>query len=762
MVDGRAVDTTVGVDGKATYVVQVAHDEAVNASFAQLASDVRMLDPDTTAAIASIAADGSRITFSAATSLLQSLAVNDVLVNGTSWQKTTPLMVRVTAIDRSGGQTVVTTKPATLLDVLSSASVELDEPIRQAAQPPVGERGGGLIEMGPPAVGAADDVALDFPVEADWNDKEGRSVTAKAKVSIGVPRVQIAVSIGLNGVLPVVHEFRATVSENVGVTGSIEATKGAELSKTWSSGVHDFEVICPLPFVCVFPQLEVGVHASVGYSADLSLSASADATFTTGVQWKDGWSLILPTLPPHPADVKVTAGVEGTATVYPFIKATASIDGLCGPYVELRPGQLDLTADLSAEPHLQLDASVVVAAGAQCIFGDPYEMASAPLFSTQIWTGAITGPVSAQAPTPEPLQAPSGTFSTNSPTIFGAQYTATSLKDGRVLLAGLGNGAGIPNQAEIYDPKTGQFTQPDQMMIERANATATLLPDGQVLIAGGCQCSGAIGKYVDSAELFDPRAATFSWAGGAMTTSRSGHSATLLNNGLVLIAGGVSNSGGVLASAELYNPTSGTFSPTGSMTTARLNQTATLLQDGRVLIIGGKNSYGEVLSAELYDPMSGQFTPTTNSPGGKLEFHTATPLGDGRVLIAGGEDGSTALASAEVFDPGTARFSPSGSMASPRVGHTATLLSSGKVLIAGGYDGGRALASAELYDPVTGTFSPTGSMITARTDHTATSLAGGGVLIYGGDDGHVSWGSATPVNSSELYDTSTGTFSETH
>jgi hypothetical protein len=101
-------------------------------------------------------------------------------------------------------------------------------------------------------------------------------------------------------------------------------------------------------------------------------------------------------------------------------------------------------------------------------------------------------------------------------------------------------------------------------------------------------------------------------------------------------------------------------------------------------------------------------------------------------------------------------------MASPRVGHTATLLSSGKVLIAGGYDGGRALASAELYDPVTGTFSPTGSMVTARTDHTATSLAGGGVLIYGGDDGHVSWGSATPVNSSELYDTSTGTFSETH
>ena len=254
-------------------------------------------------------------------------------------------------------------------------------------------------------------------------------------------------------------------------------------------------------------------------------------------------------LPPHPANVKVTAGVEGTATVYPFIKATASIDGLCGPYVELRPGQLDLTADLSAEPHLQLDASVVVAAGAQCIFGDPYELASEPLFSKTIWSGPLTGPVSSEAPTSEPSQAPSGTFSTNSPTVFGAQYTATQLSDGRVLVAGLAGGNGIPNQTEIYDPKAGGFSDAGEMMIGRALATATLLPGGQVLIAGGCACSGGLGKRVDSAELFDPRTAKFSWAGGAMTTTRTGHSATLLNNGLVLIAGGVSNSGGVLASA---------------------------------------------------------------------------------------------------------------------------------------------------------------------------------------------------------------------
>jgi hypothetical protein len=211
----------------------------------------------------------------------------------------------------------------------------------------------------------------------------------------------------------------------------------------------------------------------------------------------------------------------------------------------------------------------------------------------------------------------------------------------------------------------------------------------------------------------------------------------LLASGKVLIAGGLDGWG--LASAELYDPATGSFSPTGSMSTARVGQTATLLASGKVLITGGSD--GTVnsnlrASAELYDPSSGSFSPTGSMSSARVG-QTATLLASGKVLIAGGDGfvaGSfTLLASAELYDPATGTFSPTGSMSSTRDGHTATLLASGKVLIAGGTCGADAtLASAELYDPVTGSFSSIGSMATARAGHTATLLGSGTVLITGG------------------------------
>lgn len=306
---------------------------------------------------------------------------------------------------------------------------------------------------------------------------------------------------------------------------------------------------------------------------------------------------------------------------------------------------------------------------------------------------------------------------------------------------------------------TGSMTTP------RTDHTATLLGDGQVLIAGGDGDQSVGIVALASAELYDPRIGTFSPT-GSMATARMFHSATRLADGRVIIAGGADEVGGSLnplVSAEVFDPRSGAFNATGRMTTARVGPTATLLSDGRVLITGGyqiHNSVGTpVSSAELYDPGTGEFNATGSMA--TARFHqTATLLDDGRVLVVGGADiaggGMTALPSAEIYDPRTARFSRTGSMATARAGHTATLLPDGHVLIAGG---DLRHPTAELYDPRSGTFSPTGSMTTVRYYQTATLRVDGHVLVIGGDD--YQDGASSPLLTAETYDPATGTFSPT-
>jgi hypothetical protein len=311
--------------------------------------------------------------------------------------------------------------------------------------------------------------------------------------------------------------------------------------------------------------------------------------------------------------------------------------------------------------------------------------------------------------------------------------TATRLSDGRVLIAGGFSTAdhGLA-AAEIFDPKSGTFTSTGSMMVARVAHTATLLPDGRVLVTGGLDLADP-GTEWASAELYDPNTGTFHVA-GSMSSPRSGHTATLLSDGEVLIAGDAGEATG--PTADLFDPKTSTFRQTGSMITPRDGHSATLLNNGEVLIVGGSDQSLDFLtSAELYDPKTGTFRATGSMETARLG-HTATLLAGacGCVLVAGGYvAGSYSTDSAEIYDPATGMFRATGSMSTPRTNTTATALKSGKVLVAGGAVGptGR-LSSAELYDPVSGQFQPCGPMVAGQSKHTATLLEDGRVLIAGG------------------------------
>jgi trimeric autotransporter adhesin len=448
------------------------------------------------------------------------------------------------------------------------------------------------------------------------------------------------------------------------------------------------------------------------------------ANLTSSVTWSTGSASY--------ATISNTVGSQGLATS--VAQGTTTVTATLGAI----QGATTLTVTAPALVSIAVtpaDPSVLPATKEQLTATGTYSNGSMQdLTTTATWTSSATGVATISNASgsqglaatiglgPTTIQAASGAIkgSTTLTVVAGAlltgsmnaarsDFTATLLNDGTVLVVGgilltppvspMFPSSFVLASAEIYNPATGIFTvTPGSLNTARWGHTATLLPNGTVLIAGGSSAPGSIGPYVDTAELYDPTTKTFTYTTHNMTAERFEHTATLMSDGTVVLAGGYNSN--ALASAEVYNPTGESFTATtNSLNTARYQHSATLLNNGMALMTGGYDSiHGALASAELYNRAGQTFT------------YTAT---------ASSTDSCGSLGKQSC-------------MTTPRYLDSVTLLNSGEVLLAGGLDSGGTVPSAELYNPTTEAFASTGSLITPRSQHTGTLLNDGMVLLAGG------------------------------
>ena len=369
-------------------------------------------------------------------------------------------------------------------------------------------------------------------------------------------------------------------------------------------------------------------------------------------------------------------------------------------------------------------------------------LTGAPYLFTPTASDALTFSLSGTLPPGLSFDPATGTLS-GTPTVAGGY--------GPLVISALnGNLAtALPGFSISVAAPIGNFTRTGSLATGRLQPTATTLSSGKVLVTGGYDDQGVA---LASAELYDP--AKGAWSPAApMLQPHGDQSATLLPDGSVLVAGGYDDSYNELSSAELYDPVADSWSPLPPMSSPRAGHTATLLQNGKVLLAGGFAGMDNSSGAELYDPVSEAWQPATPMAVGRA-YQSATLLNNGRVLVAGGYDPDWDVTSgAELYDPSSDSWSAAPALRQPRASHSSTLLGDGTVLVAGGYatDSG-SLASAERYDPAEGSWSPAGSLSTQRYWHTATLLNSGMVLVAGGQ------GAAGYLSSAELYDPSSNSW----
>ena len=324
--------------------------------------------------------------------------------------------------------------------------------------------------------------------------------------------------------------------------------------------------------------------------------------------------------------------------------------------------------------------------------------------------------------------------------LWGA--AAAVLADGRVLVVG---GAAGPSSTsalatvEVFDPASNSWSSAGPMLQARAYPAAVTLADGSVLVVGGSRG----GVPLDSAERYFPDTGTWVSA-GTMSAPRTQATATVLLDGRVLVVGGGSQGSPGYAStntAEIFDPATGTWTPTAPMSMARASNTATLLSDGEVLVTGGASIYhgpkGTVTAtAEIYDPASGTWHGAARMSVARYH-HMAALLPDGRVLVTGGwaltSNSDKSLASAEIYDPATNRWTATGSMATGRARGSIAALPDGRVLVVDGVDPAyHVMATTEIWDSASGRWRLAGRLGTAVMWPALAVLHDGRVLVAGG------------------------------
>jgi hypothetical protein len=326
------------------------------------------------------------------------------------------------------------------------------------------------------------------------------------------------------------------------------------------------------------------------------------------------------------------------------------------------------------------------------------------------------------------------------------------LQNGRILIAGGTGTDGAPVAAtQLFDPAGDSWSAEPALGTARRRHATTRLSDGRVLVTGG---QGDQAAPLTSVEVLDPAAGRWTRV-PEMAGARHGHSATVLHDRRVLVVGGSGardgQGDGALATAELYDPATGTWATTGELSSARTGHRAVLLDDGRVLVTGGLLPTGvdraEPLAyCEVFDPATGVWT-TTGSLGTARAGHQAVLLPDHRVLVTGGDpvvaaDGTLdpdSLATAELYDPVAGTWGPAQPMpGGGRAGHRALVLRSGEVLVTGGTGAPERTAgfrSVISYDPGAGTWRVLGGLLLGRTAHAVAELPDDRVLVAAGAAG---------------------------